>query len=232
VSTSAGIVRAVLFDYFGTLTPSVLAMTSADEQRALGVALGVDPVALEAGWGTSYVERSTGRTGDLRATLRLLATRLGGDPTDAGLAEAVAIRDTAYRRSAWPRAEAPQVLGLLKARGLRLAVVSDCSDELPELWPELPVAEFVDAPVFSAEVGVRKPDPLMYRTACTRLGVEPAECVYVGDGGSGELTGATAMGIRAVLLADDDWANGHRYDADDWHGDTIHRLADVPALLD
>jgi len=46
----------------------------------------------------------------------------------------------------------------------------------------------------------------MYRLACTGLAVTPAECLYVGDGGSGELTGAAAVGMRPVLLADDDWA--------------------------
>lgn len=222
----------MLFDYFGTLTPSILNMTTAEQRQALGTALGVDPDALDAAWSTSYVERSTGKTGDLRATLRMLAVQLGGDPTEAGLTEAAAIRTAAYRLSARPRPDAPQVLSTLRARGVRLAVVSDCSYELPDLWPDLPVAEFIDAPVFSAEVGVRKPNPQMYRTACERLGVEPAECIYVGDGGSGELTGATAMGMRAVLLADDGWATGHRYDADDWQGETVHHLADVPALLD
>jgi putative hydrolase of the HAD superfamily len=233
VTASSGTVRAVLFDYFGTLTPSMpLTMVTEDQRQALGTILGVDVDALDAAWRASYPERSTGRTGDLHATLRKLTTELGGKPTDAGLAEAAEIRMAAYRLSARPRPDAPQVLGTLRARGLRLAVVSDASYELPDLWPDLPVAEFIDAPVFSAEVGVRKPDPLIYRSACERLAVEPAECVYVGDGGSGELTGATAMGMRAVLLADDNWATGHRYDADDWHGETIHRLADVPALLD
>jgi putative hydrolase of the HAD superfamily len=225
-------VRAVLFDYFGTLTPTVLAMVTAEEQAALGAALGVDPDRLEAAWRTSFVERSTGRTGDLRATLGMLAERVGGAPSEAGLTEAVRIRASAYRRSAWPRPDAPHVLGTLRSRGLRLAVVSDCSDELVAIWPELPVASSVDATVFSSVVGRRKPDPVMYRLACERLDVAPEECVYVGDGGSGELTGAAAQGMRAVLLADEDWSVGHRYDADDWHGESVRSLADVPSLLD
>lgn len=224
-------VRAVVFDYFGTLTPSVIDIVDAAEQRALGAALGVDPDALETEWRESFVARSTGRTGDLRATLLLLATRVGGAPTEAGLAEAADIRARAYRRSAVPRTETPEVLDTLRANGLRLAVVSDCSAELVTMWPELPVASRVDATVFSSVVGRRKPDPLMYRLACERLGVTAGECVYVGDGGSNELTGATAFGMRAVLLADEQWSVGHRYDSDDWHGEVVHRLADVPGLL-
>ncbi len=225
-------VRAVVFDYFGTLTPSVIDIVRVDERRALGKALGVDPDALETEWQGSFVERSTGRTGDLRATMLLLATRLGGAPTEAGLTEAADIRALAYRRSALPRTDTVGVLETLRERGLRLAVVSDCSAELVSMWPELPVAARVDATVFSAEVGRRKPDPLMYQLACERLGVEAGECLYIGDGGSNELTGASGYGMRAVLLADEQWSVGHRYDADDWHGEVIHRLTDVLGLLD
>jgi putative hydrolase of the HAD superfamily len=223
-------VRAVVFDYFGTLTPTIIEMTTDPERAALGKALGVDPAALKAQWAASFAARSTGQTGDLRATLRLLATNLGGTPTDAGIAEAVRIRSAVYRRAARPRPEAADVLTALKAAGFALAVVSDCSLELVGLWPSLPVADAVDTTVFSALVGRRKPDPMMYRLACTGLGVTPADCLYVGDGGSNELTGAAAVGMRPVLLADDDWATGHRYDQDDWQGTTIHRLSDVPAL--
>jgi putative hydrolase of the HAD superfamily len=224
-------VRAVVFDYFGTLTPSVIDIVGVDERRAMGDDLGVDPDALETEWNASFVERSTGRTGDLRETMLLLATRLGGSPTEAGLTEAAEIRALAYRRSAQPRTNTVGVLETLRERGLRLAVVSDCSDELVRMWPELPVATRVDATVFSSVVGKRKPDPLMYQLACERLGVEAGECVYVGDGGSNELTGASGYGMRAVLLADEQWSVGHRYDADDWHGEIVHRLADVAGLL-
>jgi putative hydrolase of the HAD superfamily len=224
-------VRAVVFDYFGTLTPSVIDIVSAGDRATMGTALGVDPDALDAAWHASFVERSTGRTGDLRATMRLLATGLGGDPDEAGLAEATRIRASAYRRSAMPRTDTVAVLTTLREQGFLLAVVSDCSDELVAMWPELPVAAHVDATVFSSVVGKRKPDPLMYRLACERLGVEAAECVYVGDGGSNELTGASGYGMRAVQLADEQWAAGHRYDADDWHGEVVHRLTDVPGLL-
>lgn len=224
-------IRAVVFDYFGTLTPSITTIIRESEQQALSQALGVDSDALEAAWGASFRERSTGRTGDLRATLALLARGLGGHPTEAGLTEAAAIRSAAYLRSAVPRPETVAVLTELRAAGLKLAVVSDCSDELVKAWPDLPVAACVDATVFSSVVGVRKPDPLMYRLACEQLGVPADECVYVGDGGSGELTGASTFGMRAVLLADEGWATGHRYDADTWHGETINALTEVPNLL-
>ncbi|HEX3649429.1 MAG TPA: HAD family hydrolase [Pseudonocardiaceae bacterium] len=223
--------RAVVFDYFGTLTPSMAKIITPDERVAMATVLGVDAGELDLAWEQSFVDRFTGRTGDLQATLRLMAGRLGGEPTAADIAEAAGIRTLAYRRSAQPRPETLTVLDTLRERGFRLAVVSDCSDELPEMWPDLPLAARIDTTVFSSQVGRRKPDPLLYRLACEGVGVAAGDCVYVGDGGSGELTGASRFGMRAILMADEHWGSGHRYDADVWHGEVIHSLTDLPDRL-
>jgi putative hydrolase of the HAD superfamily len=50
----------------------------------------------------------------------------------------------------------------------------------------------------SAEVGVMKPDPRIFRHAMSRLGVDTGW--YVGDGDDGELAGARAAGLTDVLL--------------------------------
>jgi epoxide hydrolase-like predicted phosphatase len=61
--------------------------------------------------------------------------------------------------------------------------------------------EITDLIVYSHEVGMSKPDPRIYRLACARLGVRPAETVFVDDN---ELMvdGARAVGIQAVLFED------------------------------
>src|SRR6185437_12551140 len=116
---------------------------------------------------------------------------------------------------------------------LKTCVVSDCSPELPQIWKETPFAPMFDAAVFSCEVGVRKPNPKIYLEACGRLGVEPDECLFVGDGGSGELTGAAALGMNAVRLArygEQNNADIHRIDGEEWQGRTIHGFKEVLIL--
>lgn len=46
-----------------------------------------------------------------------------------------------------------------------------------------------------------KPDPRIYLMAIDQLGVFPADTLYVGDGGDGELTGAACAGLRAAQAA-------------------------------
>ena len=74
-----------------------------------------------------------------------------------------------------------------------------------------------------------KPDPRIYRLACERLGVQPSGCLYIGDGSSGELTGASTVGMDAVLIrAPDDTENGDR---EDWQGARISSVNEVFDLI-
>ena len=74
--------------------------------------------------------------------------------------------------------------------GLRTALISNCSPDVPELWPTTPYVQLIDEPLFSCVERLVKPDSNLYLRAWTRLGVGPEDCVYVGDGGDHELTGA------------------------------------------
>lgn len=91
-----------------------------------------------------------------------------------------------------------ELLRVLKAEGLRLAIVSNCSDEevngmkQSKLWP------YFDQIILSYEVKLRKPDVRIYQEAARMLGVAAAACAFVGDGGSHELDGAKQAGMTAI----------------------------------
>ena len=81
-----------------------------------------------------------------------------------------------------------------------IGLITVCSEDVPLLWPETAFQGLFDAEVFSSSVGLRKPDPRIYRLALGELGVEPAEAVFVGDGANDELAGAERVGMTAVGL--------------------------------
>lgn len=138
-----------------------------------------------------------------------------------------------YRRWFVPRPGAEEVLSTLRASGFGLGLVSMCAPDAPALWRASPLAGGVDVEVFSVEVGLRKPDAPIYLRACEGLGVQATDCLYVGDGSYRELSGAAAVGMRPVLIRDpDEAAEMLRPDAEDWSGETIASLLEVPRLLD
>jgi len=88
----------------------------------------------------------------------------------------------------------------LKARGLKVGVISNWDRRLEILLEGLGLASALDAVVSSAAVGLRKPDPRIFELACRRLGVEPGQAVHVGDHHYADIIGARSVGMTAVLI--------------------------------
>jgi len=216
--------RAVVFDFFGTLTEAVQRGPGHDRVAAL---LGCQTAALAQALDETFTDRSTASLGDAIGALGVVARLAGARPTIAVLRAAYAARVDAVRADTRLRPDAVTVLRSLRRRGLRTAVVSDCTPELAEFWPELPIAALVNARVFSTEERHHKPHPRMYSAATARLDVEPASCLYVGDGGSHELSGAAAVGMTPVRLAAADLGRHLVFRRDPWQGSEIATLTEV-----
>lgn len=222
--------RAVLFDYFGTLTRAV---RQGPAHRRMALRLGCDPDEWLTLMAQTFYLRASGRLGDPATVLGFLARHLGAAPCERTLRRVLVERVGAVGTDGPLRPQAVAVLRALRRRGLRTAVVSDCWYELPVLLPRLPVHRLLDTCVFSVQVGRCKPDPAMYLTACERLGVLPRECLYIGDGGSRELTGAQAVGMAALRLAAPDLAEHLSFAFDEtFSGPSVTSLDDLLPLLD
>jgi len=87
------------------------------------------------------------------------------------------------------------MLDQLHKRGLKLGLVSNCSEEEVTAYHQSPLAPYFDDVIFSYEAGVAKPNPEIYRLACERLAISPQESLFIGDGGSDELRGAHHAGL-------------------------------------
>jgi putative hydrolase of the HAD superfamily len=102
-----------------------------------------------------------------------------------------------------PYPEVPDALARLRAAGARLAVVSNWDVSLHDVLERTALRSLVDAVVISAELGVAKPDPAIFRAALERLGAPAAGALHVGDSVEHDVAGARAAGLEAVLVARD-----------------------------
>jgi putative hydrolase of the HAD superfamily len=222
--------RAVLFDFFGTLTEAVV---RGPWHAAIARRLGCEPDEFRMVLDRSFNARSRGWFGTAEATLRWVCDQLGADPPAERLRAALRARVAAVWADTVLRPDAVAALAAVRARGLRTAVVSDCGHELPAFLPRLPVAPLLDACVYSVDVGECKPHPAMYAAAGERLAVSPEECLYLGDGGSRELTGAAAAGMHPVRLAAPD-LSGHLVFSPDreFTGPVVRSLTEAVRVLD
>jgi putative hydrolase of the HAD superfamily len=106
-----------------------------------------------------------------------------------------------YLRSLRP--EAPSVLEALKARGLKLAIVSNVLSrgQVPSDLARYGIDGLFDAVLTSSEFGRRKPDPAIFLRAADLVGARPENCAFVGDRVSRDIAGAKgALFALAVLL--------------------------------
>jgi putative hydrolase of the HAD superfamily len=227
--------RAIIFDFFGTLTDPSAESLRADVFAETAAVLGVPADRFWTAMSGSFPQRVVGGYGATAETLRRIATECGAEPDQRTLAAAVASHHAGAERVRKPRTGALDTLDRLRARGYLLGLLSDCSSELCEAWEQTPYASRIDVPVFSWREGHRKPDPRLYATVAARLGVAAEHCWYVGDGGSREHAGARSAGMRPVLVTNAGHPGAHTFrdDPDTFVPElAIDDLTELPALLE
>ena len=115
--------------------------------------------------------------------------------TDAALVE---LREYHKSQNLWEHVE-PDVepaLAALRARGLRLVVVSNANGRLRHLFDRLQLTRWFDHVLDSHEWGVEKPDPRLFQLALEQAGADATRTVHVGDLYHVDVIGARRAGLR------------------------------------
>lgn len=138
-------------------------------------------------------------------------------------------------RAAFPGCTMPahdhltDILAGLRGRGLRLGIVTNgaSGSQHPKI-DTLGIRSFFDAIVISGEIGIKKPDPAIFRHALGLLDVPANAAWFVGDHPVNDILGAGAVGITPI------WLTGiHAWPKSDPSPRfVIHSLDEVPVLVD
>lgn len=146
------------------------------------------------------------------------------DLSPADAERVTALRREVTRKGLVPVRGAVETIAALRERGLKTGLITVCSEDVVKLWEETDFHGLFDAEVFSAAVGLRKPDPRIYRIALEELGVDAEDAMFVGDGANDELAGAERVGMTAVLIERDG-------EDQQWEGRRIRSLPELLELL-
>ena len=203
-------IRAVLFDYSGTLF-------RLEEDDSWFAGMSVDERAVDGHVQAELMRRltaPTGRSVDMDPQTyqawvnRDLAAHLHREAylhvlRESGLADhhAELLYDRVIDPSSWtPYPDTARVLSGLHQRGLKTAVVSNIAFDVRPAFHAIGVADDVNEFVLSFEVGAVKPQPEIFHTALARIGVDAADALMVGD--SEEADGAARDVGCAFALVD------------------------------
>jgi putative hydrolase of the HAD superfamily len=226
--------EAVIFDLFGTLVDNMHHEEFNQALATMANIVGAPAEGFIPMWSATWPLRSVGKLPNPASAIRYICHQLGVSPDDEQVEQASQIRFEFSRRSLVPRHDTIETLARLKSEGYKLGLISDCTAEIPLLWPTTPLASLIDVPIFSSSVGLKKPDPRIFLLACERLGVAPQKCLFMGDGGSNELSGANAVGMFPVLIRVpyENEHNTRRHGEEQWHGAQITTVKDILPFVD
>lgn len=222
--------QGVVFDLFGTLVDAPTSAGRRATAHAIAAVTGARHGAIETFLTESWAERHDGRL-PTRASLASYLARHCGAPTATSDVDRLLGQRAAERLDADD--SVIHLLHGLRARGMKLGVLSDASADIAHEWPHSRLARFVDVAVFSCQARQVKPHPDLYARVSAQLAAVSKRLLYCGDGGGDELRGATSAGLRAIGVQRRGGPGALAFGARHWNGPVLAQVEDLPgsALL-
>jgi HAD superfamily hydrolase (TIGR01549 family) len=200
-----------LFDLDDTLHDDTLAYQSAAEEVAREVAAehGIDALALKA----AYIAEAEGfwkklDADSLKEKLAVTRARLWRSALDSvGVEDDAIVHRSASNYHAYRKKYftlfpgAAELLRGLRARGMKLGMITNgLSETHREKIALLRIGDLFDAIFIADEVGMLKPDPLLFAHACTKLECSPSHSAMIGDRYDRDIRGAHDAGLFTVWV--------------------------------
>lgn len=188
-------IRAVIFDMYETLVTQFCSPLYYGAQIAQD--LGLTPEVFLPGWRSTEEARATGKKTFEEVITQLLHAHGIYTPQRH---QRVVEKRIAIQADCFSHLH-PQILTMLvelKEKEIKIGLITNCFSEEAKLIRDSKLYPFFDVPCLSYEMGIRKPDPAIYRRCMEELGIPAENCLYVGDGGSQELETARELGMQAV----------------------------------
>jgi len=183
--------RVVVFDY-----GEVLSMSQSEHDK-LGI-LGTAGASADTFWPAYWKHRDDLDHGTV--TIPDYWTRVGAElGLEFGPAQLQRLWAIDFR--SWISVEpgSIDILDDLHAGGTRLALLSNAGFDYGDAFRRAPFARYFEQIFVSAEVGMLKPDPEIYRHVARELGIEPSAMVFV-DNKSVNVEGAESIGVTGHVF--------------------------------
>jgi putative hydrolase of the HAD superfamily len=207
-------VDAVLLDLYDTVARTHWGQLS----DRIASELGITKETLFEAYDETRPARSVGRYGSAAGDMSAIVEAVGADPDTALIDRLLELERAFTERGVELWEDSLPVVRELRSRGVRTALISNCSHSTRPIVDRLGLEDEFDATLLSFEIGLHKPDPRIYGEALRRLGdVPPDRAVFVDDQ-TEYCDGAAALGIETYLIVRDGEAppnlDGHRVISD------------------
>jgi len=188
-------IKAVIFDMFETLITHFKSPLYFGKQIAED--MDIPEAKLREIWDPTDYDRTIGKM-----TLEEVFEQIlrASDKYDADLVERLARKRTDAKIECFNHLH-EEILPMfeeLKKKGYKVGLISNCYFEEAAVIKDSVLWQYFDVAYLSCEQGMAKPEEEFFLRCANALGVEPSECLYVGDGGSYELETSEKLGMKPV----------------------------------
>jgi HAD superfamily hydrolase (TIGR01509 family) len=133
---------------------------------------------------------------------QLLERIIEGNPSDQLVSRSIEIIVKARAANGVAFDDADSTLRKLSGRDVKLGIISNVSSHevAMGILDNVRLTKYFDQVVTSASVGIRKPDPGIFRYALMQFKARPEEAVMVGDSEVHDIGGGYVAGLKTVLV--------------------------------
>lgn len=236
-------IKAVIFDWGGTLTPwhtvdvaQIWRRTYADGAHPL------DPVAADRTAQTLVevdaelwaVGRSQHRSSRLDDVLTDSSARLGMARDDLATRDAQRAYERAWEPHTFTDSQVLPLWTWIRQCGIAVGVLSNTiwsRDYHRGIFARDGVVHLIDGDVYSSEIDWVKPHAEAFRLAARAVGAVPTECVYVGDRLYEDIWGPQQVGMRTIHIPHSDLPPEQVVDTEVTPDAVAHTLADIAGIV-
>ncbi|MGB3762571.1 MAG: HAD family hydrolase [Ornithinimicrobium sp.] len=236
-------VRAVIFDWGGTLTPwhtvdvaGIWRRTYAEraypDNPAAATALAQALTEVDAElWAWGRTEHRSARLGDVLAGS---AQRLQIPVEQVATAPGHTAYESEWEPHTFTDPDVAPLWTWLRSQGIAVGVLSNTiwsRDYHRGVFARDGVLHLIDADVYTSEIEVVKPHADAFRLAAEAVEVDPSECVYVGDRLYEDVWGPQQVGMRAIHIPHSTIPEEQVVPVDVTPDATAHALAEVAGIV-
>jgi len=225
------LIRAVTFDFGGTLATGKLDAEAYREGllnylHSLGYGISKASLREAISGMLSTLERVQAKNLELKfeEVYAGVLSKLGIPPREEFLDHVYQLYSENFHSEIVPGAE--RTLEALHPK-YKLAVISNATSDLcRRILKENGLNKLFQVIVVSRDLGIRKPDPQIFRYTLEKLQVKPDEAVHVGDSLEEDVLGAKRAGLRAIWIKGESKENAEEADC------VIHAITELPRIIE
>ncbi|NHN54291.1 HAD family hydrolase [Calidifontibacter sp. DB0510] len=227
-------VRAVLFDWGGTLTPWHGDIDVRAEWQAYAAAWQGDDLLVESLLHQCEAAWQRSREDHTSASIESIAEAAGLDPADERHTAGLIGHQEFWKEHTFTDPLVRPTWEALRDMGIRIGVLSNTlwtGGYHRAIFERDGVAELIDGEVYSSEIPWTKPHPQAFRAAADAVGVAVAESVYVGDRLFEDVHGAQGAGMRAIWVPHSDIPVAQRVETGATPDAVAQEISDVVRIV-